>query len=256
MTTKTKRQKDALDVPKKVTDWIAKVRRTNKKFEQASPEQKRVLLAKDVLAAIAARRFNPSAGVFFTTFGDDPNRRRADHNSTLQSNAWSGMPEAFEAPAVMPLYGSACQVCAKGALFVSRLDRLNGLKLGELRNGDPSTHIREFTRYQLDLIESAFEMKVCNWGCVEEYTWDAPPENPNAAYSPELSSVTNEEFEHLFVQAANFCKDFSPKDRLRFIMANIVRNNGTFDPTQQPTMNLRRRAARPTARLQSVQEKP
>lgn len=207
---------DQLDVPKTVFDWMAKVRRTNAMFEKASPAKKRVMLAKDVLAAIEARRIEPSSGVYTSYISRDSDHARGLHNENVRRYSPSQ-------PAVMTLYGEDCQVCAKGALFVARLDRLNGLPLRDLDTADPSEHLTDyFSQLQLDLIEAAFEGSD-SLAYLADYC-----EGPEA--SPEAFSLSEREFEALSKKAKSYASAHAADERLRRIMLNIIANGGTFDP--------------------------
>lgn len=249
-----------LDVPKTVVDWMAKVRRSNAAFEKASPAKKRVMLAKDVVAAIDARRIRPLEGIYTNEISNDSDEDRARHNDAVE--------RCFpDQPAVMTLYGDDCMVCAKGALFVARLDRLNGIKLGDLPAHDPSDHLREyFSQLQLDLVESAFE-------CAYNLRNLTVYKNSRAGdYSPEAASLSDSAFEELERKALEYCEGArgteAPEKRLRMIMMNIIANGGTFNPlrkrppkkrsskSKKKPVKKRRRAAQVPSRLRATSTTP
>lgn len=126
-----------LEVPSQVRDWIVKVRANNAKYEQASLMEKRVMLAQDVLSALQSGRYLPSPGIY------------------QPSVVFTGKQHSL--PAVMNLWGLDCRVCAKGAIFVSRLDRLNGMEVREVYGGDLSSRVTEFSFREMCRIESLFE---------------------------------------------------------------------------------------------------
>lgn len=198
-----------LVVPKFVQNWITSVRLSNKVFEKASPAKKRVMLAKDVLAAIKSRRF------------------------TARSGTYQPVPERpfgcnVDQPAIINLQGEECEVCAKGALFVSKLDRLNGLKLFEVSERDPSEHLLGlFTQLQLDLIETAFEESTTTL-YLSQYQ-----DKSQDCFSPEARNLSTEQFYELENKAEGYCRGKSHAERMRAIMLNVVANNGTFDPSGQ-----------------------
>lgn len=228
MTTTENNTPIELIVPKTVQKWMAKIRKTNAEFEASCPSQKRVLLAKDVLAALRARRFDVETGRYTNTFGAHEDEKLKDANVKAASAAQTLYYERHEqedaeglpsegpkvvVPLVMSLFAEECQVCAKGALFVAKLDRLGGVDLGEYTakayGGDPSDYLLEyFSQYQLDLIECAFEQDA-GYMCVA--TDDAGEEEAEVA--------------------SDFAEGISdPSERLRLIMENIVAHNGTFVP--------------------------
>lgn len=106
-----------------------------------------------------------------------------------------------------------CEVCAKGALFLSAVTLGNNcqvLNLEEVELGDGQrvfsrTIARYFSQKTLDLAETAFE--------VSQSTPYSEPTTP---------------YEH----AINFgCKYPDPTKRLIAIIKNMLKNNGVFKPT-------------------------
>lgn len=177
---------------------------SNSEFETASPEQKRVLIAKDVITALDSKRFN-ATGMIYVDFGEDfevPNDNQELCNIIKDKN---------------------CNVCALGALFVSAVERYDELSCQEIQFEQGRTYPvisdnRGFIKYlgqffdieQLELIECAFEGRpTCGW------------------------ILRNES--HAIRRARIYCGDHcsshwpAAKYRMRKIMNNIIRNNGTFD---------------------------
>jgi hypothetical protein len=110
--------------------------------------------------------------------------------------------------------GKACYVCAKGALFLATIGRANKATVQDVLNAGESIMVhrmvreRIFTQKQLDLIEYAFEV----WGA--------------------------DSFDPVEVSAYQFGLDFeSPDHRLVAIMLNVIRNNGTFKPSDKVTQS-------------------
>ena len=122
--------------------------------------------------------------------------------------------QAEELPMLMD-YGEGCQVCAKGALFTARLDRLGGVTLRQgvsLNRKDPSEYLSLFDAKDLYLIEVAFEGQPTS----------SVPED-----------ITDEEVYEAkrFSLAVNRLrtKEYSRAEaRMRAIMKNIIRNKGRF----------------------------
>lgn len=195
-------EKKKLRVPKFVQTWIKDVRKTNREFEAASPEKKRVMLARDVLRSLDQERIKAQTGHYVNGFESDSDSSRAEFNEKLSSTG-----EADEIPLTIPMYGEDCTVCAKGALFVAKVDRLNGVTVGDFvsyADLDPSRFLLDyFSRRQLDLIEAAFERDRMS---LDPYDSDA-----KAAIA----------FGSGYVSHAQ---------RMRAIMENVIENNGEFRP--------------------------
>jgi len=125
-----KRIKKALaDSEANIRDWEKKVRKSNAKFHRASPEEKRVILAKDVIAALDGRRLYAVMGRYYPSPGHRVEGAMRDLG--IVENGPDGISESTAVGALMkskvvtriPI---GCEVCAKGALFTAKVDRLNG----------------------------------------------------------------------------------------------------------------------------------
>lgn len=131
-----------------------------------------------------------------------------------------------------------CEVCALGACMLAKVDLFNKCKINEVltqvQNWDstPSNrflvHSRSdvadqlssmFSEEQLDLIEAAFE---CN--------------DSNARSSNKKSYIPDYQLTDFGVkcqQAVKFGEQYpEPKERLRAIMKNIIKNDGVFKQDQ------------------------
>src|SRR6185369_4934664 len=111
--------------------------------------ERRVEIAKDVLKMIRAKRIVVESGYGYVCV-----------EQAIPGTAETGLKELLaEAP--------PCTVCAKGALFVAKLDKKNKLQLGDVSSSDEfygldhdktcEYLVSDFTQPQLDLIEAAFE---------------------------------------------------------------------------------------------------
>lgn len=160
--------------------------------------ERKVALAQDVLAKLDADLIVAEKGAYLE--GD------------LQVGKGVITPEDCQT-----IYGS-CEMCAKGALLVSRIDKYNTVEWDDLVNveddyfslADESTFhgLKEaFTQEELDLIEIAFE------------GWSPRPER-------------SDEYDQDLVYRSKYMlsRDYPPQDRLREICNNIVSNNGNFIP--------------------------
>lgn len=164
------------------------------RFEDLSPNQKRVAIAKDVVERVHNNNFTPIRGKF------------VNYRTTWTKNTDTENSKVDEWKL------AKCEACALGAIILSCAERLG---LSE----DKSTFIRDlssdhdsrlaihrrlkpyFSTDQLDLIESAFER------------------NYNHAID-----LTNP----LLRKAADFTDGLTPENAMIKIMTNIIENDGTF----------------------------
>lgn len=177
----------------------------NEAFEEMSPEQKRVLIAQDVLDQLDAERFYAKRGNWVNALGLSNLRNKREED--LQKFFLNDLP--------------SCHVCGLGALFTCAVERANKLPVHQFLNsgglngtleglnGSPMfTYLQGFfDQKQLDAIEVAFEQ---GQGFVKM------KEHPN---------LTDEEY----LGAVSFCfKVNDHRKRMEMIMENIIENNGTF----------------------------
>lgn len=145
----------------KIKNWNKHVEKTNAKFDAATPAQKRVMIARDVINRIESKYIIADSGSFGRNI--------------------EGYGQAKEF-----INTKTCSVCAKGALFCSIVGRVNKFKLEEFdsnaeTNGDIESKIhapiREyFSDEQIALIETAFEgeqylesINIDTWEAVDFY---------------------------------------------------------------------------------------
>lgn len=185
----------------------------NKKFEAASKDEKRVMIAKDVIAQVRKDFYVPSYGtwVAFSKF----------------------LPAATSLQEILTKKKDfSCKVCAMGGLMLSAVKYNNSVTLGNDRaaaiyyaddsasdlddsasdlDDSASKNLRKFfTPSQLDLIEAAFE--------VGEGAVGLPINKISRRYKSTSAAIT-------------FGENYpDPKNRIIAIMKNIIKNNGTFVP--------------------------
>lgn len=170
-----------------------------------------VVIARDVIARLNAKTFVAKAGWGFLGRRLKKKERNPD------------------ADARTVLKGKKCEGCARGALFLAKLDRQNSLKLADLGicavdpNEDAycdnteedgaqtigvdrhttTEYLHEFVPDQLRLIEAAFER------------------DPQDGYEDEFAAIQfGEKFK-------------TPSKRLRAICENIIKNKGEFRPQDE-----------------------
>ncbi len=211
-----KKKKTMSAAAKAAAKMQAEIARRNKAFKAASAAEKRVLIAKDVLAQIEAKRFKPIVGRWIeardknnrllplityddSRFGEDDSVRELFLNETIGS----------------------CNCCALGAVFMSctlynnqttveDFDHETGWFDEIIADGGSFTNglTRFFSRTQLMLIEIAFE------GGVGGFKLDEVAVPPKVALA-----ALNWERKHP-----------NDKKRLIAIMQNIIKNAGKFVP--------------------------
>jgi len=205
---------------KLVANMNRQTARDNQAFEAMTPSEKRVTIARDVLAQIRLKRLIPTTGIWL----DRRNGGGIFTKGQVQRN-----PELKEV-----LKGiKQCEGCALGGMFMCAVERANALKVAELEGGrdyleevrtdkyyggsgrdlsldtdaisenDAFTYLGKFfSEDQLGLIESCFE------------------QNGGASRSSEADNfLLGEE---------------DPAERMRLIMENIVVNKGKFCPEKAP----------------------
>jgi hypothetical protein len=178
------------------------LRKSNAAFKKATKAEKRVMIAKDVLAQIKAKRYIPESGTWV-----DPN--------------WNIRNEIDGTESVQKLFADrtieTCNVCALGSLFMSCTNLNNNTCVSDINYGGEGTEIGEriqdgdtlsnglnkiFSKKQLQLIEVYFETGDGWFG---------------------------EDSRHVAYFNDAYPDD---EDRLVEIMKNIVANDGTFVPSK------------------------
>lgn len=178
----------------KFTKFVNTIEADNKAFDSASKAEKRVKIAKDVIARVKTKQIIPA--------------------SEFLSDEEACSIDLYEDESYKELANTTvCRACAKGALFLAYVGRVNNL------NGDPhnsasiepdSVEMQKlteiFSQDQLDLMEMAFEGT--------NYSWmrrDSHDEEAERAYAFNRRRTKKE-------------------SRMIAVCENIIKNNGTFIP--------------------------
>jgi uncharacterized protein YkuJ len=179
---------------------------TVEEFDALPKNEKAVLVAKDVLAQIDAKRYVPEVGRYLKVI-DDREAYELDDNDDIRTN-FDKVPQ--------------CQVCALGSMLLSctRLGNklrfedidLTGMSIYKFHNEKIKSLFESiFDGYQLLLIENAFE---------------------GASYHDKRYSkhILNFELnEDDFIRCNNFYNLYeTDNERLIAICDNIIKNKGTF----------------------------
>jgi hypothetical protein len=219
----TKIKKKTSKALAKARKVVAEIRRRNKVFTAASPAQKRVLIAKDVIKQIKAKRFIAARGSWLRLYDKYDNNIAGMFGQILEPDT------QIQA---MFLSGAAptCECCALGGIMMACTlynnnqtveDLTSDSNIGRnIRRGTAFSNglHRFFSRQQLALIECAFEA-----GRGEFFV------NLDSTFS-RSSLLQNVAFNTLNL-ALDYEKAYPKADkRMIAIMQNIVKNNGTFRP--------------------------
>lgn len=172
---------------------VTQVARRNREFDAMAKAQKRVAIAKDVLAYLRAGKIKTDVPGYL----NDVDLRNGEQvRDSLQAT------------------DQACQACAIGACFVAANLRADDLVVHReallLAGGMRDYLARWFSRGQLYLIEAAFE-------CDAETATDRGVGDRLARRAEDFG-----------LAHGNRCKNRTR--RMRAIMQNIIDNGGTFKP--------------------------
>lgn len=185
-------------------------------LEKLTPAQRRVVIAKDVIAALDAKKINAMQGTY------------CDTDLNFRSISGKSLREALPA-------AKKCDVCALGALFMAKVGRFNdftvdthnaGYSHENFGVGSQETlheNLKDyFTPIQLGLIETAFENNS------EFARWAFEDVNVAAMGSDNYELLPEQR--KLVSRAKRFTRAKNTAERMRKIMLNIVTNRGEFKP--------------------------
>lgn len=190
------------------------LRREKDEFKKMTKAEKRVAIAKDVLAQIKCENYVPRSGVYVDI---NPTRKAMDKGLYIDSLSQRPADLMLEEGLV------TCTVCAKGAMFMSHIRKdSDTCSVSDAKEGDSEDNIEErltdiFDEKQLDMIEAAFESDGAFYadnhvGNFEKEDWDG-----NITYIGKAG------------KAERFGEKYSDDQRrLVGIMKNIIKNEGTF----------------------------
>jgi hypothetical protein len=165
-------------------------------FASLTPAKKRIQIAKDVLAQLDAKVIEAQAGTYFLI----ENLDKKFNNKEI------------ELQKILVGTNSACQCCAKGALFAAKVRNYNDCKVDvygdcvAVAEGTMRRNLAEiFDQYQYDLIETAFEV------------------------DPSMNFHDDKRKNRKLIRAGYMYRDVDEAEtRMRMIMQNIIKNRGTF----------------------------
>lgn len=184
------------------------IRDRERNFQNMSLARKRVAIAKDVLDSLKTRKIIASAGTYVGGKPEDLMSLNEiwDENKSDYVTKDEKDGKQFRDVLVENNLPS-CTACAVGSIFMCTVLRHDDITVNDCNSGDDESmrsYLKKFfTRTQLDLMESAFEKGGFGYTNRTE----------NAIDFGKLYRTDNE--------------------RLKAIMENVVRNNGTFNPEDE-----------------------
>jgi hypothetical protein len=200
-TVKKLTKKQLAEVAEDVKKENRRIARENAKFEKLTAKEKRVQIARDVLAQLALKRLVPTPGVWL-------NGKSGEGHNTLYTEKDINKDRQLQDV----LKGrKTCTGCALGGMFMCAVERANELKISDLNDADEGIDFDDAMNYlgrffdgkQLEMIETAFER------------------------GDGATSAGDE--------ALEFCENVEDaSERMRLVMENIVVNGGKFVPTKRP----------------------
>lgn len=193
----------------KLDKLIARVKRTNAEYKTLTRAEKRVMIARDVIAALRAKALDAKEGSY--VYIDTTRTTERYWGGTYETNVYNKfLKDSDQSESFQKLLPSLpdCKVCAKGAIFVCAVARQNKVETAkaddvrEFEGEALSENLRGiFSARQLDLIEAEFER-----------------EDMQFTLGPGWEPVMKERED--------------PTERMIAIMKNIIRNKGTFAPRE------------------------
>lgn len=197
---------------KAVANHNRRVRRANEAFEKLSAADKRVYIARDVLAQLRSKQIIAERGVWV---GDENGSVCVIPDDTNDNAELKDVFNSME----------SCTACALGGLFFSTVKIADKLKVGSISDqeidfNDISKYLRQFfSKDQLLLIEIAFEGG--SGGCSAD----------------EVSNLEDgKAAERFFDQFHCDDEDETDSHHMRLIMENIIANKGKFVPSKRPRL--------------------
>lgn len=184
------------------------IAKKNAEFAIMTKSQKRVAVAKDVIASLKSGQIKAIQGTWV-----EPLRRE---NFVPENKV--GDVEFCDI-----LNKTKCKCCGLGALFVEAVKRFNKFKsVADVDHYDVYDYLDKiFSEEQLNMIECTFE---CGLGSTRKSDFKDVIYQSSYSY---LNSYTSKTYDNCI----RFGEAFkTPKLRMIAIMQNIVNNNGTFKP--------------------------
>lgn len=181
--------KETVNKANSLLDTLNKaIERDNISFDQMSKMEKRVALAKDVIASLIAKKYVAETSTYLAVGNEE------HYTNKMLDVVKNGKVK--------------CTVCAIGSLFVSRLKTSDTLKLTSSDHVMIKSLAGIFTEKELRILEFLFEGR--NMG------------------EDNISDIYDDGYEFYTNFFNRSIRDNGDKKRLKAIMQNIINNNGNF----------------------------
>jgi hypothetical protein len=190
-----------------------------KKTKRLTKPQMRVVIAKDVLAALDAKKFKANTGDYLY-LSSEKEKEWAKSALKLDMDAQSYHIERYKLSSDLPRVPikapKECSVCAIGSVFVAAVDRFDKLTprdaFDTIIQDDSATMImylsKWFSEDQLRLMEAVFE---------------------ESAGIGVFSIEEEKKLDDLLYELQKELPEWGKAEyRMRWIMKNIIKNKGTF----------------------------
>lgn len=215
------------------------IARRNAAFAKLEPAAKRVVVAKDVITSLNAKRLKAKANIYLNAW-PKYDRMEAFKGLRSYSDEWYARAASFsESDAQTALLNQqlSCEACAIGSVFVCAVERMDRLTVDEfksLRQAGIREYLGDlFSPEQLDLMETAFE-RTTEYVQSRRYN---PGKYSDSVYDPSEDAAA--ELDQAVDFGNNFARegyadddevDFDADGCMRAIMQNIIDNAGEFKP--------------------------
>ena len=193
---------------------------TTAEFNALDSRKQRILVAKDVIAQLKAKKFKATKGTY-VAIKDQALSDAVEESSTEQ------LHERFKTI-------KQCAVCARGAMFMSTVRLGNQFQLNQMDTewngpiatveaGEVDERLKSvFASDQQYLIEAAFEGRDINSQLYEVMTYDDNGSSLKA-------NIFEDMYNLILAKAKIFYKRYKKSDnRMIAIMKNVIKNKGKF----------------------------
>lgn len=207
--------KQPLTLEQRQKKMAAQIERKNARFESMTPEQRRVAIAKDALKQIEVKRYRPLRGHYVV--GSEFFDKNIVNDSRIGEQ---------QVCTVMSDNMPSCQVCARGALFLSSITLFDKLRVNSL----PTLRYRFDNRYlytsldNIDLCGADMQVQERKFFSKQQITLI------ETAFEGSVIHGNSNGLTEVQIEAAElFSKNYkNSNNRLIAILKNIIKNKGEF----------------------------
>lgn len=201
-------------VKKIVSQHNRQVTRENKAFQALSPAEKRVYIARDVLAQIASKKLVPTIGIWLSGKGRDLFTEK-DLNKD---------PELQD----ILKKTKQCEGCAIGGMFMCAVQTADQLKLSKLEGVKNFKEDQEDNPGQYHYLDNDIDQR-------DAFNYLKKFFSSNQLAMIETAFERGGGAYHAHDGSADFVTSITgASERMKLIMQNIIVNKGTFRPEKKP----------------------